>query len=174
MGHHLDGTGYLLSLLFRLCCHRNDRLSSLYCSIVGFTCSCDKGYLLAYVVNQLTMMKDKDSHQVEKVLCIACLKGESANFPLFRNIQCLWTVLGEGGTGVLRIWFGWGVRNPFPFVRVILTEKGTYFYRFFLKYGPIFQNFWVFTWSTPENFRNLEKQTLRLSDIFFVENRTHI
>ena len=33
--------------------------------------------------------------------------------------------------GVLMIWFGWDVplepRNPYPFLRVILSEKGTHF-----------------------------------------------
>ena len=35
---------------------------------------------------------------------------------------------------------------------LFMTEKGTHFGRFFLKYRPIFHNFQVFTWRTPKKF----------------------
>ena len=79
--------------------------------------------------------------------------------------------------GILQFGVDGGVllepQNPYQFLRVILAEKGTYFYGFFSKYRSIFHNFQVFTWQTPKNFRNFGKNGPMFSDIF-VENGTHV
>ena len=79
------------------------------------------------------------------------------------------TLQVEGGT---QIWYeqGEGVplepQNPYPYLRVILAEKGTHFYGFFFsKHRPIVHNFWVFSkfWKSGP-----------MCTYIFVENGTHV
>ena len=63
-----------------------------------------------------------------------------------------------GGT---QIWFGRGVppepRSPYPFSRVNLTEKGTYFLRICLKIQAHSSQFLVFSMRKPEMLFQSEK-----------------
>ena len=73
-------------------------------------------------------------------------------------------VLRIGSDGVVLL----ESRNPYPFLRVILTKKVPIFKDFFRDIGPgIIHNFRVFAMQTLEDFGNFGKNGLMLRIIFF-------